>query len=99
MSNSYFYLNLKKTKFPKSRDKTRGSRWKIDEDTIREIMATKIPKIVCRRWLFGVVIGSGSITIEKKIIVGSKIEFRIKNLELRIRLTKIYIDKKDNVIR
>jgi len=73
-----FYLNLKKTKFAKRKEKIKGStELRIGDDTITDIIATKIPKNICRVWLFGVVIGSGSITIEKKRMVGSVIKLRV----------------------
>ena len=49
-----------------------GRELRIGDDTRKEKPATKIPNKVCLIGLLGVVIGSGSITSEKNITVGSK---------------------------
>jgi hypothetical protein len=63
---------------PKSREKIKGSsdKFEIGNDAIIDIIATKKPKSICRLWRLGEVIGSGSITMEKKRTVGSKNELR-----------------------
>ena len=75
------YLNLKKTKFPTRRAAINGSgirleissfELKIGEEKNIDSIATKIPNRICVNGLFGVVIGSGSITKVKNNTVGSK---------------------------
>jgi len=101
------YLNLKNTAFPISKASIKASRAvEFHKDIVIARRATNAPKIICLLWLFGVVIGSGSITVVKKRVVGSVIEFRInppageaRNLELKVVFIRMYTNKKDRVIR
>ena len=107
MRNNQNYLNLKKTKLLRRREKIRGSmefiiknlKLRIGREKSTDAKATKMPKTICLVWLFGLVMGSGKIMSEKNRTVGSKNEFIIKNLELIISFTRVYITRKDMVIR
>lgn len=79
----------------------RGSReFEINMDkTYVDTNAIHAPKRICLVGLFGVVIGSGSMTVDKNKTVGSSRKFIIDNLPFMIVLIRVYAVKNDSVIR